>query len=301
VVATSSELKYIFEIGEQFVLNNIECEGCSMDIVTGTDAAGDQITHLVLFVPFVIPSSGRSRYMLACLIDVTRLIQDTATLPELEKGSNTSTAESDPRTPLQDSPLLDWDAPRLKLSSEDLLGGCVLPSDREYSKSLIKEPQNDIWLHLANEERYKGTPARGNSRSTQRSNQNMTSSFMSHTSDMSDGVDEVLHDFIGGLQQLYSDFFLLGRSPLDHTSYEICNVSPTVYEAKDYIHGHLSLMGLQGIAELSAHLARDNPFEMEVKWGDRGLAKRLYCSPLYGQDSITWLCFLVDMSVARVW
>jgi len=301
VIATSQELRYIFNIGEQFFLNSLECEGASMDIVTGKDAAGDPITHLVLFTPLIIPSSGRSRFMLASLIDVTRFINDTASLPELEKGSNTSTLESDLRSPLQDPMRAEWNETAYKLSSEDLLGGCVLPQDRHDMKT-SSHYQDDIWLSLANEERDSRTSTAGNpSHPLLNPSRNPGSSNASHHSAASSKVDDVLDEFMSGLQELYSDFFLLGKSPLDDTYYEICNVSPMLFATKDYIHGHLSHTEAEGIAELSARLAQESPFDLNVKWGDRGQSKRLYCSPLYGQNSTTWICFLVDQHIPALW
>jgi len=301
VIATSQELRYIFNIGEQFFLNSLECEGASMDIVTGKDAAGDPITHLVLFTPLIIPSSGRSRFMLASLIDVTRFINDAASLPELEKASNTSTIESDLRSPLQDPIRPDWNEDTYKLSSEDLLGGCVLPQDRHDVKPK-SHARDDIWLNLANEERSSRTSTTSSTpHPLLNASRHPGSSSASQTSAASSNVDDVLDEFMSGLQELYSDFFLLGKSPLDDTYYEICNVSPMLFETKDYIHGHLSHTEPEGIAELSLRLAQEVPFDLHVKWGDRGQPKRLYCSPLYGQNSTTWICFLVDHQIPALW
>ncbi|KAL2431748.1 hypothetical protein ABEF95_013527 [Exophiala dermatitidis] len=301
VVATSQELRYIFEIGEHFFLNSCECEGASMDIVTGQDAAGDPVTHLVLFTPLVIPSSGRSRFMLVSLVDVTRFIHETAALPEFEKLSESSTIESDPQTPLYNAPPSDWAPPTCKLSAEDLLGGCVLPEDRnDYGKPTMRSA-DDVWLNLANEEKSRTSTARNTPRSTCSLDDNPRSSDDSRLSKTSTTVDDVLEDFMTGLRELYSDFFLLGKSPLDDTYYEICNVSPMLYAARDYIHGHLSRTGQQGLAELSARLAQDKPFQIQVKWGLEGVDRRLYCSPLYGHNTTTWICFLVDPNTPELW
>lgn len=300
IVATSQENRYIFEIGEQFFLNSCECEGTSMDIVTGQDAAGDPVTHLVLFTPLVIPSSGRSRFMLASLIDVTRFIHDAASLPELEKASDSSTIESDVHTPLHDRLPSSWNPAQYKLSAEDLLGGCVLADDRELCKKPAKESPDDIWLNLALEEK-RSSGARDTYLSTPRSKRTPRSSNTSHASTISSTVDEVLDDFMSDLQELYSEFFLLGKSPLDDTYFEICKVSPMLYATKDYINGHLSHTRQQAIIELSTRLAQDSPFDVEVKWGSQGLDKCLYCSPLYGQNSITWICFLVDRQMPTLW
>jgi len=104
-----------------------------------------------------------------------------------------------------------------------------------------------------------------------------------------------------GLQELYAEFFLLSKSPLDETFFEICNVSPVLFEAKEYINGHLSRTGQQQLAELSLALAQGSAFDMPVRWGSHGTEKRLYCSPLYTANSVTWICFLVDIQVPLLW
>ncbi len=302
VVATSRELCYIFEIGEPFFLNNSECDGASMDIVTGQDAAGDPITHLVLFSPLVIPSSGRSRFMLASLVDVTKFINDTASLPELDHELDSSSAEIELQTPLQDRRIRDWHGTSYKLSADDLLGGCMLADDREalYKSSTYGESREDIWLNLASEEKGRRSATRKTPRSTPKINQNPKSGA-SHTSTISSAVDDVLDEFMSGLQELYSEFFLLGKSPLDDTCFEICNVSPVLFQSRDYINGHLSYTGHQQMAELSAALAQGSPFDMPVKWGPQGTDRRMYCSPMYTVNSTTWICFLVEHHMPLLW
>ncbi|KIW81571.1 hypothetical protein Z517_04597 [Fonsecaea pedrosoi CBS 271.37] len=302
VVATSKELRYIFDVGEHFFLNNCECEGASMDIVTGQDAAGDPVTHLVLFTPLIIPSSGRSRFMLACLIDVTQFINDTASLPELDHELETSTIDSGVQTPLQDRRDLSWIGRSYKLSAEDLLGGCMLPNDRDTATRPPKhdEMSEDIWLNLANEERSRRSSPRNTSSSKPKMSP-VARSNASHTSTTSSTVDDVLDEFMSDLQELYSDFFLLGKSPLDDTCFEICNVSPLLYSTKEYINGHLSQTNAHQMAELSASLGRETPFSIHVKWGPQGLDKRMYCSPMYTANSITWICFLVNYQMPMIW
>ena len=296
VVATSWELRYALDIGEPFFLNSCECEGASMDVVTGQDAAGEPVTHLVLFSPLVIPSSGRSRFLLASLIDVTGFIQDAASLRELGTSPLSSLSDHDLRTMLHDSPPNIRLPTTYKLSAEDLLGGCLLPEDRDP----YQIAPDDIWLNLALEEKSKSsTTSRSTPRSTPRVDKKTKKTSPSFST--SNVVDEVLEDFMNGLRELYSDFFLLGKSPLDDTVYEICNVSPKVFAAKDYIHGHLSLTEEQTIMDLSKRLAKDDPFDINVRWGSEGVDKLLYCSPLYGQNSHTWICFLVDDRVPHLW
>jgi hypothetical protein len=274
-----------------------------MDIVTGQDAAGDPITHLVLFTPLIIPSSGRSRFMLACLVDVTKFINDTASLPEFDQELESSIIESELQTPPQDRNVRDWHGASYKLSADDLLGGCLLPDDRETvlrSSTNYGELPDDIWLHLANEEKSRRSTPRNTSRSTPKINHPPRSNA-SQASTTSSTVDDALDGFMSGLQDLYAEFFLLGKSPLDDTCFEICNVSPLLYQSKEYINGHLSRTDRLRMAELSAALAQGSPFNMLVKWGSQGIDKRLYCSPMYTANSITWICFLVDHQMPLLW
>ena len=326
VAATSEDLKYVFDVGEHFFLNNQECTDASMDIVTGFDAAGNEVTHLVLFSPLISPSSGRSRFLLAALIDVTYFIKDAATVPELDTISEEESVMDEAiATPVyrQSDPMFRNLAPgkhaRYELSCEDLLGGCcigenqtsaspsitdrgIVPGMGMYSdmmKGGLTSNFDDIWTDLAREEmaqNRKKSPSTASSHSTPKSTPPL-SSRSSNTSK----VDDVLDSFMSELQQLYSDFFLLAKSPLDAGFYEICNVSPSVYVSKDYVHGHLSHSSPDTITRLSEHLAGDTAFDMDVRWGIQGGAKQMYCIPLFGQRDLTWACILVDMQLGLLW
>lgn len=298
VTATSEDLKYIFDIGEQFFLNNQECTDVSMDVVTGCDAMGNPITHLVLFSPLVSPSSGRSRFMLASLIDITGFIQDTPPTTELATISEESLAEVEVQTPMHSKPNARWRTPQYGLSAEDLLGGCFMQEDtgaRKTPPMPVKRPLEDIWLNIASEAKVK---SRSRSTSGSRAPKSHSCRTASTTGHVDDGI---LDEFIAELQEVYSDFFLLAKSPLDDSFYEICNVSPTAHASKDYVHGHLSHTSPQEIAHLSELLGWDRAFHMVVRWGIKGEEKQLYCVPMFGQSSITWICFLVDMHVGALW
>jgi hypothetical protein len=300
VTATSEDLRYIFDVGEQFFLHNQECDGTSLDIVTGYDAAGNEVTHLVLFSPLVSPSSGRSRFMLAALIDVTTFLLDTASFPDLETISEDSVEDEDLATPGIESNTFDpaWPA-SYELSAENLLGGCFV-EDAMGDDRFLKPKSNDladvrlsddIWLNLATEEKKTRRRKEGGSSRASTSAASATSS----------AVDDILNEFMSNLQQLYSEFFLLAKSPLDDNVYEICNVSPSVNASKDYINGHLSLTPPSTIAMLSQSLAGDSAFRMAVRWGSKGQERQLYCIPLFGQSSVTWICVLVDVGMPLLW
>ena len=297
VTATSEDLRFVFDVGEQFFLHNQECAESSLDVVTGYDALGNEVTHLVLFSPLISPSSGRSRFLLAALIDLTGFLQQTAQLPELETISEESVTEDEPSTPKAESLHDAWRTPACKLSAEDLLGGCFLqegPEAISKPKPSATGVNEDIWLHLASEE-HRHAPSRSQQFSSS------LSSDASYSSSKATTVDNVLDEFMGSLQQLYSDFFLLAKSPLDHNFYEIVNVSPTVYASSDYLHGHLSHTSKADIVALGEKLGDERPFATKVRWGRRGETKQMYSVPLFGQGSITWVCLLVGGDQPPLW
>ena len=289
VTATSSDLRYIFQIGEQFFLNNQQCQGTSMDIVTGSDALGNPVTHLVLFSPLIAPSSGRSRFIFASLVDVTKFIEETASMPELDTISEESAIEIVVTPPTYSSsawPLLDHE-----LSTEELLGGCCISDVKANSKPV----DSDIWLDLAASEKRPRVR-----QGWHYDNPSTTPSSRSTRSDISN-VDDVLDQFVADLQNLYSDFFLLGKSPLDQDVYEICNVSPRVFASREYVDGHLSHTPREIIETLSVRLSGSDAFSLPVTWGTPGEAKQLYCCPVFGQSNLTWICFLVNSDLPRLW
>jgi hypothetical protein len=318
VTATSEDLKYVFDVGEHFFLNNQECTEASMDIVTGLDAEGNEVTHLVLFSPLISPSSGRSRFLLAALIDVTVFIKDAATVPELDTISEESIIDEGVATPICQQPAPSYHvstAPRknvrYELSCEDLLGGCyvdeepqsfspitdrgIVPGMYSDMKRGLTPTFGDIWTDLAQEEMVRSRQASSPAVSIGSSGHSTPKSSPSLSDPSSASrVDNVLESFMSELQHLYSEFFLLAKSPLDAEFYEICNVSPPVYVSKDYVQGHLSQSSRDTVTRLGEQLGGDTAFDMSVRWGISGDTKQLYCIPLFGQRDLTWICMLVN-------
>lgn len=107
-------------------------------------------------------------------------------------------------------------------------------------------------------------------------------------------MQNILDQFLLGLQEIYADFFVLGTTPFDKCAYEICNVSPRVYASRAFIEGHLSKTPASDKALLEKKLAQDDSFNMAIRWGRTGEMKQLYCVPLFGHMTVTWACFLVD-------
>lgn len=301
VTGTSADLRYIFDLGEQFVLNNKECEGSSFDITSSFDANGDSIVHLMLFTPLINTNSGRGRFTLVALLDVTDFIAESASqVPELDFISEESSiTEEALTTPTRHSS--QWSTPRAILSSDDLLGGCSLPGDEDDFPIGNKEGDEDIWLALAAAEGGLKHSRPGGYRLDRSSRASgYTAVTPSTAPSHATATDEIL-EFMANLQELYSDMFVLGPSPLAEDAYEICNVSPRVYESKEYIDGHLSRTAVEDIERLSKCLGGLEPFSMKVRWGSHGEEKRMYCSPLYGGPSITWICYLTNIRQPQYW
>ena len=320
VTATSEDLRYVFHVGDQFVLNIHECEGTSIDIVTGSTPNGEEVIHLVLFSPLLSPSTGAGRFILAALIDVTHFVREASQLPEMDTIRAESSSEDEAITPANTSPHSHWSTRNCELLADDLLGGCSITAQQQYdtatdttssfrpqktSPTAIEHDSEDIWLALAREERLEkdwqrwADPATdtGVGRDVQRSVQ----SECTTASSSSIVVDEVLEEFMSSLQELYSESFLLARSPLDDKYFEICNVSPAVYASGEYVTGHLTHTAPNVIEGMSESLVAGKAFRTKVRWGSQGIEKWLYCIPLYGQSSITWICVLVDPHMPALW
>lgn len=272
ITAMSKDLGNVFELGEEFTLRTRGIKGSDIDMCTGLDTDGNTVIHLVVYRPLVNPKSGRNRFVLACLLDITTFVLIAASVPDLDVASEHSVSDGDVRTPEASAP-----ADRLwhELSAEDLLGGCILADGPHTPELLAKE---DVWLDIATEE-IKRTRSAGSLPDSPTPSKNM---------------DAILDDFLGTVQRLYSDFFLLGKSPLDECSYEVCNVSPSVYASREYMDGHLSKTPVESRRALEQNLGLEDSFQENVNWGATGKARRLYCTPLLGRSSITWVCFLVD-------
>ena len=320
VTATSKDLRYVFQIGEQFMLNIQECEGTSIDMVTGSSPDGGEVIHLVLFSPLLSPTSGTSRFILAALIDVTHFVHEASQLPELDTNSEDPSSE-DEITESNIAPLQSvWSSRNYDLLADDLLRGCSVPDKRQKipvnkgcrsprirksSPTAGTGDSEDIWLALAREERPDGdwqlwTDSLAEESFRYNKPQSLRTAS-TRASKSSASVDEVLEEFMSSLQQLYSESFLLARSPLDDQYYEICSVSPAVYANGEYRSGHLKHTAPHVIDVMSERLGAGIPFSIIVRWGNHGVEKRLYCVPLYGGSSTSWICVLVDMHMPVVW
>ena len=95
VTATSEDLEGVIEIGEDFCLDTSDLDGAGMDTVTGKDKYGINVVHLVIYNPLINPNTGRNRFVLAALLDITTFITGAAFLPDLESISTESEIEED--------------------------------------------------------------------------------------------------------------------------------------------------------------------------------------------------------------
>ena len=279
ITALSDDLVSVFELGEPFFLNTAAIDGPGMDIVTGQDTMGEVVIHFVVYSPLINPNTGRSRFIVASLLDITSLIMGVSTIPDLETTSVESTSEDEIRTP-----------PKVRIQHSPEFNFHGEESIKEHNGfDLFRTPdrplKEDIWLDIATEEsrRTRSISSSGNGSSA------AGSIASSRTS-----VDDILDGFLTDLQSLYSNFVLLGRSPLDDASHDICNVSPSVYETRDFVDGYLAWITQEDKLYLEEKLKGCKSFNMRVNWGINGLLKHLYAIPLFGRSNVTWICFLVD-------
>jgi hypothetical protein len=319
ITATSEDLRYIFEVGDRFCLNSEECIGSSIDIVVGNDAEGNDVTHLVLFSPLLSPQTGKARFVLAALVEVSDFVKAAAQGSLCDESLEHQASEDDgsgwqTRPAHRDSMVRSYD-----LLPETLLQGCCIEEEPTKPSKYRTErldgsiqwdhsggSPDDVWLELAREEGVgcasrKNHPRRINGDGLSLAGGSNSSTSTQKISFRSSTVDDVLAEFMAGLKELYSDFFLLARSPLDDKYYEICNVSPSVYASGEYVEGHLTHTPSAVVENMSASLGKETPFQTRVRWGCEGLTKDLFCIPVYGQSNITWICMLVNPEMPVVW
>lgn len=281
VTATSDDLKQVIELGEPFVLNAANIDGTGMDIITGQNTKGEIVVHFIIYSPLVNPNNGRSRFVLASLLDITSFIVGSTDVPELEALSDNSVQdEEELRTPpskqFQQQP-----SPRVSVEnivSDDLVLDTTFETEYEAQK-------DDVWLDLATEETQYSLSVESSGSSSSRSRR---------TSSSKSSVEDVLDQFLMTLQHLYSDFFLLGMSPLDETSFEIWNVSPSLHDNREYVDGFSAHMSNTEKVQFDRMLKRNNSFAMRIEWGATRSIKLLHCIPLFGRSNVTWICFLVE-------
>lgn len=281
VTATSQDLRLVFDIGEDFCLDTVGIDGASMDTVTGQDADGNVVIHLIIYNQLINPNSGRSRFVLALLLDITTFITGTASLPDLETISEESFVEEEINTPPS---AVAHRSPRYEISTKSFAEEDHM-SD-QIPQTPLRPKESDVWLDIASEETRRTR--------SMRSDPSTPRSCSSVAARSTKSMGDLLDDFLATLQVLYSEFFLLGKSPLDENTYEICNVSPKLYDNHEYIEGHLSRTSPCDKAQLEQRLTQAQPFRMRVRWGMEGVQKQLFCVPLFGRSNVTWICFLVE-------
>ena len=310
VSAVSEDLKYNLEIRDRFYLNIEPSNSPSVDLITGTSFDGEEITHLVMFTPLITIGNGSTRFLLSSMVDISNFIRDAAIDPECDSGYGSFSVED------------HWSQHSYTLSSDDLLGGCVLPQDRNteqlgrcitperVSRKSVDGRSDDIWLSLAEEEvanspqyspRSRRSKGRNSNHSSCDANPRSSATTDKSASSSSTGLDCVLAEFMVDLQKLYGDFFVLARTALDDRYFEIHSVSPSLYEKGEYVDGHLTHTNPEVLADFSKSLAEGNRFRSVIRWGSRGEQKQCYCIPIFGELSQTWICMLVGLNEPFLW
>lgn len=280
ITSVSRDLRPVLDIGEEFTDRTRRVQGPDIDVCAGADASGNPVVHLVVYCPLVKSHSGERRFILACLLDITTIVLTVPFVPDLDATSGQSVLDDEIQTPTTFTPV---ERPWYGLSTGDLLGGCSIADELQAPKLSTEE---DIWLDIATEE----------TRRTQSIGSVSGTSYVSSTtpSTSSKHVETALDQLLETVQRLYSGFVVLGKSPLDEQTYEICYVSYSIHASHEYAEGQLSETFWRDQQTIERHLALDRPFQVNVHWGTKGEARRLYCAPLLGRSNITWVCFLVD-------
>lgn len=322
VSAVSDDLRYIYDIRDRFVLNAQECSELSMDLSVGRDPDGNEVTYVLLFSPLVAPDTETTRFILVSAIDVSGYVRYAASLETNSKPQDNCTSPTSftERPKRKRKSTRSWIDERTDQLADELLHGCSIKDDPEHdtikpynrwqtSRSTSSDfDGEDIWTAIADEEGLIFDKALISSKPIYTTSKPMSSQKQNQTAESADPkitlnyADEVvLGKFIESLQMLYSQYFLLACSPLNDQFYEICYVSPSLYARGEYVSGHLSRMPLHNIRGFGAQLAAGRRFRRDVRWGNEGIEKQLYCVPLTGRQPPPWICMLVDKDTPIHW
>lgn len=285
--------------GEQLFLNIRESAKKPCDVIAAWDSNGGELAYLVLYSPLISPSTGQNRFVLASLVDITNLVYhrpDSRSIEGCEDGSEEDLWlamgwELKPRTS---------DETLRAIYQDDLW----LARTHEVREDVINQlsqasGSTDIWLAIADEEnpRVSNPP-----NSEPWLNKELTESPQAMSLRSTISIDIVLDQFMFNLQDLYKDFFVLARNLDDDGHYyEICSVSPSVYQSSEYVEGHISRTPPEVLEKFARKLEEGSSFTLQVRWGESGVDQRLYCVPLFGKESQSWICLLVDPELPRFW
>lgn len=324
ISAVSEDLGYLYDIKDRFVLNAHEISELSMDLTVGRDPHGNEVTYLLLFSPLISPATTKSRFMLVSAIDVSGYIRYAATLeptPEPRRETKYLNSYRDRTNLTRKTSSTSWIHEKTDQLADELLHGCSI-KESSASTSTSRRPIStaepvrstheceDIWTAIAREEGLMTRSVSTTSKSSVSLHSSANSSFQNQEpptrsttsqSGLNYADEKVVETFIDSLQVLYSQYFLLACSPLNGDIYEICYVSPAVYESGEYVSGHLSHTPFNLVNEFAAHLVAGKRFRTVIRWGVNGVKKQLYCVPLMGHEPAPWICMLVGEGTPIHW
>ncbi|PGG97278.1 hypothetical protein AJ79_09264 [Helicocarpus griseus UAMH5409] len=117
----------------------------------------------------------------------------------------------------------------------------------------------------------------------------------------SDIMQQLIERVAKKILVLYKDYFILSQSAKEPPFYQISHVSPNVSADTEYAPGHLNYTPQAVLHRISKLMERGKRFSVEIKWGNKGRDKRLYCTPVLSGQCRHWLCMLVDPVYPALW
>ena len=315
ISSVSEDLEYVYDIKDRFVLDAQEVVELSMDISVGLDPQGQEVTYLMLYSPLVSPESSKASFIMVSAIDVSGYVDYAAKLDfEPHQGNNHGTFRQRARARSRSThwPLDQANTTTLPdyLQSVQTRRSCPAKiCDHSLGSADPPSPRlevEDVWMTIAREERSKTNwePPRCRSNnaydSASRTIQNQKQAkYLSRTISFAD--EEILSSFVGRLQVLYSQYFILSVNQETVKFYDITFLSPAVYHSGEWIAGHLSRNSIETMLGFRWQLARRRRFKGTLRWGDEGVKKQVFCIPLIGSEPDNWLCMLVDTDIPICW
>jgi len=281
-------------------------DGCILSTRPGIDGRPQFILEYA--GNLLCPETGLITYVLAAQMDVTETMRElAASCLSIVHKEEVSTSEvdqtfydSDDESSCISDVLVDDDGDEDDDSDKDedlvevpMLGAHANRQFIYQARSYAKQPID--WIDVAAEER-EAEPFRNCKRQTRKP----ASPAIASTNDPD---LEDLHDLVKSITFFHKSIFTLRPAvPGQGSCWQIAYTSPGLYSCEADLRTGLSPNSPETLRQLGNVLAMEEPVTLRVKWGVKGLDKRMYCAPMFSGEKLKcWVCFLVDGRVPDFW
>lgn len=109
-------------------------------------------------------------------------------------------------------------------------------------------------------------------------------------------------EMIEDIRSLHKEYFtLMMGQEATGAVWTINYVSPALKNQAEDVKASFSHTDPPAMLELGTALAGEQAATLVIKWGVSGEPKRIYLCPMFRQERLCWLCFLVKEEIGNIW